>query len=444
MQIENFNDLPLSKDVLKGIKALGFKTPSPIQAQSIMPLLQGKDVIGQAQTGTGKTAAFGIPMVEAVDLSDKRVQGIVLAPTRELAIQISEHIARISRYTGVKVLPVYGGEKINKQINALKRGIHIVVGTPGRVIDHLQRGTLKLKAVKMVVLDEADRMLDMGFVKDINKILDRIPQSKQTSLFSATMDRNVWKICNRYMSKPEKILVSKDEITLEQIAQKYVRVDPANRFPILKELIVDMGIEKAIIFTKTKRGAYRLSKTLKNNGYNAGALHGDLTQAQRDKVTRGFRKDRVKFLAATDIAARGLDIGGITHIINYNMPMESSSYFHRIGRTARMETEGTSILFVAHGEHAMFDEIKAQTGMEIAEIKTSIEVKDGPPKKHKAICRKCKKVFDLPFKPKQDRPVYCITCLKAKRRGGRGQGGSRGYRGSKGKRPSGRRHSRRN
>ena len=444
MQIENFSDLPLSEDVLRGIKALGFKTPSPIQAQSIMPLLEGKDVIGQAQTGTGKTAAFGIPMVEAVDLSDKRVQGIVLAPTRELAIQIADHIGRISRYTGVKVLPVYGGEKINKQINALKRGVHIVVGTPGRVIDHLQRGTLKLRAVKMVVLDEADRMLDMGFIKDINKILDRIPQSKQTSLFSATMDRNIWKICNKYMSKPEKILVSKDEITLEQIEQRFVRVDQTSRFPILKELIVDLSIDKAIIFTKTKRGAYRLSKMLKTNGYNAGALHGDLTQAQRDRVTRNFRKDKVKFLAATDIAARGLDIDGITHIINYNMPMETSSYFHRIGRTARMEKEGTSILFVAHGEEGDFNDIKAQTGMEIKELKTSISVEKGPPKKHKAICRKCKKVFDLPFKPKQDRPVYCIPCLKEKRRGSRGQGGSRGYRGSKGSRPSGRRQSRRN
>jgi len=350
MQVQNFNDLPLSKDVLRGIKALGFEKPSPIQAQSIMPLLEGRDVIGQAQTGTGKTAAFGIPMIEGVNLSDNRVQGLILAPTRELAIQIADHIMRLSRYTGVKVCPIYGGEKINKQINQLRRGVHIVVGTPGRVIDHIQRGTLKLRAVKMVVLDEADRMLDMGFVKDINKILDKTPQKKQTSLFSATMDRNIWKICNKYMSKPEKILVSKDEITLEQIDQKFVRVDTSSRFPILKELIKEQKIRKAIIFTRTRRGAYRLSKQLKNNGYNAGALHGDLTQAQRDRITRNFRKDKVDFLAATDIAARGLDIGGITHIVNYNMPMETNSYFHRIGRTARMEREGTSILFVAHGD----------------------------------------------------------------------------------------------
>lgn len=419
MQVQYFNDLPLSKDVLKGIKALGFEKPSPIQAQSILPLLDGRDVIGQAQTGTGKTAAFAIPMVESIDLSDKRVQGLVLAPTRELAIQIAEHISRISRYTGIRVCPIYGGEKINRQIRQLKSGVHIVVGTPGRVIDHLNRGTLRLRAVQMVVLDEADRMLDMGFVKDINKILDKVPDNRQTSLFSATMDSNVWKICNKYMDEPEKILVSKDEITLEQIEQRFIKVDSASRFNILKELILDQDIQKAIIFTKTKRGAYRLAKQLKRGGYNAKALHGDLTQPQRDKVTQGFRKDRVDFLVATDIAARGLDIGGITHIINYNMPMETAAYFHRIGRTARMEAEGTAITFVAYGEENALADIKSQTSTSITELKTSIHVKSGPPEKHKAVCSKCMKKFELPFKPTSGRPVYCLSCLKSMRRNNR-------------------------
>ena len=416
MQVQNFNDLPLSKDVLKGIKALGFKKPSPIQAQSIMPLLEGKDVIGQAQTGTGKTAAFGIPMVESIDLSDRRVQGLVLAPTRELAIQIADHISRISRYTGIRVCPIYGGEKINRQIKKLKSGVHIVVGTPGRIIDHLQRGTLKLKGVQMVVLDEADRMLDMGFILDINKILDKVPKNKQTSLFSATMDRNIWKICNKYMDKPEKILVSKDEIALEQIDQRYVKVDSASRFPILRELIIEQEIQKAIIFTRTKRGAYALSKKLKNSGFNASALHGDLTQPQRDRVTQGFRKDRVDFLVATDIAARGLDIVGITHIINYNIPNETLAYFHRIGRTARMEKEGTAITFVAYDEEKALADIKAKTSTSITELETSIKVKAGPPKKHRAICRKCKTEFTLPFKPTSGRPVYCLPCLKSNKR----------------------------
>jgi len=416
MQVQEFNDLPLSRDVLRGIKALGFEKPSPIQAQSIMPLLEGRDVIGQAQTGTGKTAAFAIPMVQGIDLSDDRVQGLVLVPTRELAIQIADHISMISRYTGVRVCPIYGGEKINRQIRQLKRGVHIVVGTPGRIIDHLERRTLRLRAVSMVVLDEADRMLDMGFVRDINKILGKVPEHKQTSLFSATMDRNVWEICDKYMDRPEKILVSKDEIALEQIEQRYVKVDPMTRYPILTELIAEQGIRKAIIFTRTKRGAYSLSKKLKRSGYNAGALHGDLSQPQRDRVTLGFRKDSVDFLVATDIAARGLDIGGITHIINYNIPRETLAYFHRIGRTARMEAEGTAITFVAHGEEKALAEIKAQTDTRITELKTSVEVKAGPPEKHRAICSKCKTMFELPFKPTSGRPVYCLSCLKSRKR----------------------------
>ena len=416
MQVQDFSELPLSEDVLRGIKDLGFEKPSPIQAQSIIPLLQGRDVIGQAQTGTGKTAAFGIPMVESIDLLDRRVQGLVLAPTRELAKQIAGHLSEISRYTGIRVCPIYGGEKINRQIRQLKSGVHIVVGTPGRIIDHLERGTLKLKNVHMVVLDEADRMLDMGFIKDINKILDRVPENKQTSLFSATMDKNIWKICNKYMHRPEKILVSKDEIALEQIEQRYVRVDPSSRYPILMELIVDQRIRKAIIFTRTKRGAHQLARKLKRSGYNADSLHGNLSQPQRDRVTRNFRKHRINFLVATDIAARGLDITGITHIINYNIPRETLSYFHRIGRTARMEAEGTAITFVAHGEEKAMADIKAHTSTSITELTTNVRVKAGPPQKHKAICRKCKTEFELPFKPTDGRPVYCLPCLKTRKR----------------------------
>jgi len=416
MQVQEFSDLPLSKNVLRGIEALGFERPTPIQAQSIMPLLEGRDVIGQAQTGTGKTAAFGIPMVESIDLSERRVQGLVLAPTRELAVQIAGHISKISRYTGVRVCAIYGGEKINRQIKQLKSGVHIVVGTPGRIIDHMDRGTLRLRDVHTVVLDEADRMLDMGFVKDINRILDRVPRNRQTSLFSATIDRNVWKICDEYMDEPEKILVSKDEIALEQIEQRYVKVDTASRYPILRELIVDLGIRKAIIFTRTKRGAHQLSRKLKRGGLNADALHGNLSQPQRDRVTRDFRKDKVDFLVATDIAARGLDIGGITHIINYNMPRETLVYFHRIGRTARMEADGVAITFVAHGEEKALAEIRAQTGTRITELKTRVNVRAGPPVKHRAICRKCRAEFDLPFKPTSGRPVYCLSCLKSRKR----------------------------
>lgn len=416
MQVQKFNDLPLSDDVLRGINALGFKTPSPIQAQSIGPLLEGKDVIGQAQTGTGKTAAFAIPMVQSIDVNEKRVQGLIMAPTRELAIQIAKHISWISRYTGVLVCPIYGGEKINRQIKKLRKGVHIVVGTPGRIIDHLGRGTLKLNAVQMVVLDEADRMLDMGFVDDINKILDKVPENKQTSLFSATIDQNVWKICNKYMDNPERILVSKDEIALEQIEQRYIKVDRLSRYPVLTELLSGQKVQKAIIFTRTRRGAHRLSKKLQESGYNARALHGDLSQPQRDKVTQSFRKDRVDFLVATNLAARGLDINGITHIINYHIPREPGSYFHRIGRTARMENKGMAITFVDRSEGDKLTEIKAMTGTSITELKTDVKVKAGPPLRYKAICSKCKKKFEPPFKPTIGRPIYCRSCYKPKRR----------------------------
>jgi ATP-dependent RNA helicase DeaD len=218
------------------------------------------------------------------------------------------------------------------------------------------------------------------------------------------------------MDEPEKILVSKDEIALEQIEQRYVKVDPTSRFPILRELIANQGIRKAIIFTRTKRGAHQLSRKLKRGGLNADTLHGNLSQPQRDRVTRDFREDRVDFLVATDIAARGLDIGGITHIINYNMPRETLSYFHRIGRTARMEAEGVAITFVAHGEEKALAEIRAQTGTRITELKTNVNVRGGPPVKHRAICRKCRAEFDLPFKPTSGRPVYCLPCLKYRKR----------------------------
>ena len=416
MQVQKFNDLPLSDSVLRGINALGFKKPSEIQAESIIPLLNGRDVIGQARTGTGKTAAFAIPMVEGINMKDRRVQGLVLAPTRELAIQTAKHISNISKYTNVKVCPIYGGQKINHQIKQLRKGVHIVVGTPGRILDHLGRGTLNLKAVNMVVLDEADRMLDMGFIKDINRILSKVPNGKQTSLFSATMDQNIWRICNDYMDNPEKILVSKDEIALEQIHQKYVKVDHNNRYPILKELISDQQVQKAIIFTRTRRGAHRLSKKLKKNGHNARALHGELTQNQRDNVTQSFRMDKVNLLVATNIAARGLDIDGITHIINYNIPYQAETYFHRIGRTARMEKEGIAITLVAHDEEDRLDDIKKKTNTSITELKTSIKVKPGPKKKYNAICHNCKKEFKLPFNPTNGRPVYCPRCFSSKKR----------------------------
>jgi len=368
MQVQEFNDLPLSKDVLRGIKALGFEKPSPIQAQSIMPLLEGRDVIGQAQTGTGKTAAFAIPMVESVDLSDDRVQGLVLAPTRELAIQIADHISRISRYTGVRVCPIYGGEKINRQIRQLKRGVHIVVGTPGRIIDHLERRTLRLKAVHMVVLDEADRMLDMGFVQDINKILGKVPEHKQTSLFSATMDRNVWRICDKYMDRPEKILVSKDEIAVETIDQRYMLIAGHEKFDTLTRLIEYMDIDRALIFCRRRTTVDRLTGMLKRERFDAEAIHGQLSQARREQVLRDFREAKLTFMVATEVAARGLDIVDVPFIINYDIPDDPFMYFHRIGRTARAGKSGTAVTFVTYEEDFELERIEALTGTRIKKM----------------------------------------------------------------------------
>ncbi len=371
MQIRNFKDLPLTPEVMKGIEELGFIELFPIQAQAILPLLEGKDVIGQAQTGTGKTAAFGIPMVERVDQNDKKVQGLVLAPTRELAIQTAERISRFSKYTKLNVLPVYGGESINKQVHALDRGVHIVVGTPGRIIDHLKRGTLNLSSTKVIVLDEADRMLDMGFIDDINYILSKVPADRQLSLFSATIDNSVMNVCHSYMKNPEKILVSKDEIALEQLNQYYIVVNSRNKLEYLFRMIRSHNVHKAIIFCNTRRSTDWLAWKLKQNRYSAEPMHAGFTQAQRERITSAFRKGKFNFLIATDVAARGLDIQGITHIINYDVPIEAPVYFHRIGRTARNGGEGTAISLVGYGEIPDLNKIKTLTKTNIEELEAA-------------------------------------------------------------------------
>ena len=372
MQMQCFRDLPLSREVLSGIEELGFNSLFPIQAQAIVPLLEGKDVIGQAQTGTGKTAAFGIPMVDRLNPEIRNVQGLVLEPTRELAIQTAEHISRICKYTTLKVLPIYGGTSIQRQIYELERGVHIVVGTPGRIIDHLRRKTLDLSSVSVVVLDEADRILDMRFIKPIEYILSKVPTSRQTSLFSATIDRSVMDICSKYMRKPEKILVSKDEIALTQMSQYYMVVDPRDKLESLCRILDDDCIERAILFCRTRRGTDILADTLRTRGYDAEPLHGGLTQKQRSLIVDSFRNGKLKLLVATDVAARGLDIQGITHIINYDIPLDALVYFHRIGRTARMEKTGTAITLVGHKEMSELNRIKALTKTRIEELECNI------------------------------------------------------------------------
>jgi ATP-dependent RNA helicase DeaD len=416
MQVKSFEDLPLSSEIMNGIEELGFEDLFPIQAQAIIPLLEGKDVIGQAQTGTGKTAAFGVPIVERIDVKNPKVQGLVLEPTRELAVQVAEHISRICKYTSFKILPIYGGTSIQKQIYALKNGVHIIVGTPGRIIDHLKRGTLDLESVKIVVLDEADRMLDMGFVDDVEFILSKVPIDRQTSLFSATIDQAVMSICSKYMKDPEKILVSKDEIALKQISQYYMLVNPRNKFRVLCNILEENHIERAIIFCKTRRGTSMLADKLRRHGYDARPIHGGYTQSQRDVVINSFRKGKLQLLVATDVAARGLDIQGITHIINYDIPLDALVYFHRIGRTARMGRRGTAITLVNYGETAELNKIRALTNTSIEEMENNIQTSFNDfREKYKTICTDCGKECEVPFKPDPDRPVYCYECWSKRR-----------------------------
>ena len=378
MEMQSFKDLPLSMEVLRSVEELGFENLFPIQAQAIIPLLEGKDVIGQAQTGTGKTAAFGVPMVERLNPEIRKVQGLVLVPTRELTVQVAENIRLFAKYARLKVLPVYGGASIERQIRALSNGVQIVVGTPGRVIDLIERHMLNLSFVKIVVLDEADRMLDMGFIEDIRYILAKTPSNRQTSLFSATIDQTVMDVCNRYMKNPEQILVSKDEIALTQMKQYYMVVSPHGKYETLCNILRENHVGRAIIFCKTRRGTSALADKLRRKGYNVQALHAGFSQPQRDHVINSFREGKLKLLVATDVAARGLDIEGITHIINYDVPLDALVYFHRIGRTARMGQEGTAITLVGYGEITGFNNIKALTKTTIEEIKSATAEEDSP------------------------------------------------------------------
>jgi ATP-dependent RNA helicase DeaD len=371
MEMQSFKDLPLSGEVLRSVEELGFENLFPIQAQAIIPLLEGKDVIGQAQTGTGKTAAFGVPMVERLNPEIRQVQGLVLVPTRELAVQVADNLKLFAKYAKLRVLPVYGGEPIHRQIQALTSGVHIVVGTPGRLIDLIKRRVLNLSTVKIVVLDEADRMLDMGFIEDIEYILARTPSNRQTSLFSATIDQTVMSICNKYMKNPEKILVSKDEIALTQMKQYYIVVNSHSKYEALCDILRENHIGKAIIFCRTRRGTSAIADKLGRDRYNVEALHAGFSQPQRDRVINAFRDGKLTLLVATDVAARGLDIEGITHIINYDVPLDALVYFHRIGRTARMGNDGTAITLVSYGELSYFNNIKALTKTTIDEMASS-------------------------------------------------------------------------
>lgn len=365
MESLTFKELYLSKDVEKAVEDLGFEEPTPIQAQSIPFILEGRDVIGQAQTGTGKTAAFGIPALEMLNPDLNKVQVIVLCPTRELANQVAEELNKLAKYQKTKVLPIYGGQPIERQIKALRRGVHIVIGTPGRVMDHIERKTLRLDTVEMVVLDEADEMLDMGFREDIEFILDETPENRQTILFSATMPKPILRLTKRYQNNPQMVKTVHKKLTVPHVEQFYFEVKRHVKPEVLCRLIDIYNVKSSLVFCNTKKQVDQLAETLRSRGYLVDALHGDLKQRQRDKVMASFRKGDIETLIATDVAARGIDVENIEVVFNYDIPQDEESYVHRIGRTGRAGREGTAFTFASGKDIRKIKSIQKHTGAKI-------------------------------------------------------------------------------
>jgi len=367
--MQQFEELSIPGEIIRSLRELEFQEMFPIQAAAIRPLLDGRDVIGQAKTGSGKTAAYGIPMIQQINRNEDAVQGLVLVPTRELAVQAASDLNKFGKYLSVKTLAVYGGQPIHGQMQALQGTVHIVVGTPGRVIDHLSRGTLLFDSIRMVVLDEADRMLDMGFRDDIEYLLSRTPSERQTAMFSATMPQDIRDLASTHMKAPQEILVSKDEIAVEEIEQLYRLVHPERKFEALCEIMANGSVKRALIFCSTKYGADKLGRRLGRLRRDVMVIHGDLSQSQREWALENFRKGRIRFLVATDVASRGLDIDGVTHVVNYDLPNDPLSYFHRIGRTGRAGATGTAVTLVSHREMTGLRRIQGMTNMKIREVR---------------------------------------------------------------------------
>jgi ATP-dependent RNA helicase DeaD len=377
MENKKFNELGLGERILRAIDVMGFEEPSKIQAEVIPVLLEGYDVIGQAQTGTGKTLAFGAPILSRLDSSEGEINSIILTPTRELAIQVNDELNRIAKYTKVKLLPVYGGQPIDRQISALRRGIDIVVGTPGRVLDLIKRKVMNLSSVRFLVLDEADEMLNMGFIDDIEEIIKNCNDGRQTMLFSATMPEEIRKLARGYM-KPETkhIAILKNTMTVSTVDQYYYEIKNKDRFESLCRILDVDEPSSAIIFCKTKRGVDELVEGLQGRGYSAEGMHGDMNQNQRINTLRKFKEGSLEFLIATDVAARGIDVENVTHVINYDLPQEVESYVHRIGRTGRANREGVAYTLVTAREYMALKQIEKVTKSKIKrrEIPTVDEI----------------------------------------------------------------------
>jgi ATP-dependent RNA helicase DeaD len=366
-----FGDIEVPATIARAIESMGFVTPTEVQARAIPPLRRGEDLIGQAQTGTGKTAAFGIPIVEKIEPSSSHVQALILTPTRELCVQVDEEIARIGRFRGVRTVAIYGGSSMDRQIEALKRGAQVVVGTPGRVLDLIRRRELALDRVHTVILDEADRMLDMGFIVDVETILSRSPRSRQTALFSATMPYAILRICDRFMKpNPAHVTVRPDLRTVETVRQLVYFVAEQDKVAALVELNEHYGFDRLLVFRHTQIGVDRLAATLKRRGKNVAALHGGLSQRERDRTLAAFKAGKIQFLIATNVASRGLDITDLPYVLSFDIPEDADTYVHRIGRTGRAGREGTAITFVGEWDLDAWESIRAEVGakVEVAEL----------------------------------------------------------------------------
>lgn len=361
-----FSDLQLSNPILKALNDVGYETPSPIQAETIPLILEGRDVLGQAQTGTGKTAAFALPLLSNLDLKQKDPQIMVLAPTRELAIQVAEAFQRYaSHLKGFHVLPVYGGQDYSGQIRALKRGVHVIVGTPGRVMDHMRKGTLKLNKLSALVLDEADEMLRMGFIDDVEWILEQTPKDRQIALFSATMPQQVRRIANQHLNDPAQVTIKMKTATAEKIRQRFWPVSGMNKLDALTRILEAEDFDGMIIFVRTRIITVELAEKLSARGFAATALNGDIAQNQRERTIEQLKKGKLDILVATDVAARGLDVDRISHVVNYDVPHDTEAYIHRIGRTGRAGRTGDAILFIAPREKRMLSAIERATNKKI-------------------------------------------------------------------------------
>jgi ATP-dependent RNA helicase DeaD len=360
--ISQFSQLALAPEVLHAVNEVGYETPSPIQAQSIPPLLEGRDLLGQAQTGTGKTAAFALPLLSRIDVSQLFTQLLVLTPTRELAIQVAEAMQKYARYIkGFHILPVYGGQGMSTQLRQLKRGVHAVVGTPGRILDHLRRGTLALDQLNCLVLDEADEMLRMGFIDDVHEILDHAPQSRQIALFSATMPEEIRHIARKYLHNPVEIRIPTKTLTVASINQRYWQVTGTHKIDALTRILEIEDFEAIIIFVRTKTETIELAEKLEARGYACSPLNGDMNQPLRERTIENLRNGNLDIVIATDVAARGLNVERISHVINYDIPTDTEAYVHRIGRTGRAGKKGEAILFVSPREQRMLRAIEKAT-----------------------------------------------------------------------------------